>query len=351
MKAPKLRVSKQDSLPRLVMIVLIIVGALALATILMVRRVYHQNLQPASPSQHSQVITVPLGSSPHEIATLLKKEGLIRSDWAFEWYVRSREVGDQLKAGSYELRPSQSVADIVTILTEGRIATNLITILPAQRLDQIKSAFMNAGFDKTEVERALDPDLYANHPALVDKPPGASLEGYLYPESFQKTDTTKPETIIRKSLDEMQKRLTPSVRTAITKHGLSVHEGVILASIVEEEVSTPDDRAKVAQVFYSRLAKGMPLQSDPTAYYAAAIAGVARSLSIDSPYNTYLHGGLPPGPISNVSQTSLAAVANPATTDWLYFVAGDDGTTHYSHTVSEHEAQVKQYCTKLCSGH
>jgi UPF0755 protein len=132
------------------------------------------------------------------------------------------------------------------------------------------------------------------------------------------------------------------------KRGLSMHEGIILASIVEQEVSTPEDRAKVAQVFYNRMKRGMLLQSDVTAFYGAHILGVSPSTHVDSPYNTYVHPGLPVGPISNVSATSLQAVANPANSDYLYFVAGDDGTTYFSHTQAEHEALVRQYCIKLC---
>ncbi|MDB5164305.1 MAG: Endolytic murein transglycosylase [Candidatus Saccharibacteria bacterium] len=323
---------------------------LGIGSILVVRKVYHQNLQPASASQHSRIVSVPLGSSPHTIAVLLQQKGIIRSSWAFEWYIRSHEVQDQLKAGSYELRPSQAVADIVNVLTNGKIATNLVTILPAQRIDQIQRSLVNAGFSEADVTAALNPANYPDHPALVDKPAGASLEGYLYPESFQKTAATSPKEIVHKSLDEMQKRLTPDIRNAFTRNGLSVHQGIILASIVEQEVSTTGDRGRVAQVFYSRMRQNMPLQSDVTAFYGAHVNGQPNSTSYDSPYNTYLHPGLPAGPISNVSQSSLQAVAFPAATDFLYFVAGDDGVTHFSHTQAEHEALVKQYCHKLCSG-
>jgi UPF0755 protein len=198
------------------------------------------------------------------------------------------------------------------------------------------------------VDKALYPAQYADHPALADKPTNASLEGYLYPDSYQKTADTKPETIIRASLDEMQKHLTPELRAAMSKQGLTVHEGVVLASIVEQEVSKKADKPTVAQVFLLRLKKGMPLGSDVTAFYGSIKAGQAPSVSYDSPYNTRLHPGLPPGPISNVSQASLEAVANPAGSDYLYFVAGDDGNTYFSHTNEEHEALTKQYCKKLC---
>jgi UPF0755 protein len=263
--------------------------------------------------------------------------------------VRNHDARDRLQAGTYSLRPNQGVIEIVTILTHGKVATDKVTILPGQRLEQIKEALINnAGFSAAGVDAALDPSLYADSPALADKPRTASLEGYLYPETFQKTADTKPGTIIEASLNEMQKHLTPEIRSAIARQGLTVHEGVILASIIEQEVSNPQDKPVVAQIFLRRLREGMQLGSDVTAFYGAIAAGQAASVNYDSPYNTRLHTGLPPGPISNVSASSLAAVAQPAGTDYLYFVAGDDGVTYFSHTLAEHEALTAQHCKKLC---
>lgn len=332
---------------------LLIAGALAILVvfggILFIRRTYDQNLRPVSASQHSQQFKVNTGASVQEIGADLQEAGLVRAAWAFEWYVRNEGVRDYLKAGTYNLRPNMSVPEITDVLTQGRIATDLVTILPGQRLDQIRDALIDRyGFDEAEVRDALNPAHYASHPALVDKPRSASLEGYLYPESFQKTADTNPKTIIRASLDEMQKQLTPGLRAAIVKQGLTVHQGIILASIVEQEVSDAQDRKTVSQVFHRRLGEDIALQSDPTAAYGAIIAGREPSLSDNSRHNTYLHKGLPPTPISNVSISSLKAVANPSGTDYLYFVAGDDGTTYFSHTLAEHEALTRQHCTKLC---
>lgn len=321
---------------------------LLLGGVLWVRHAYYQALQPVSTSQNITLVTVPIGSSPSEIASMLKEKGLIKETWAFEWYIRSNGLRDQLKAGTYALRPSQGIEEIAQILAQGEVATELVTILPGQRLDQIEASLINSGFSPEEVQAALDPSLYAGHPALVDKPASASLEGYLFPESFQKTAETTPEDIIRASLDEMQKRLTPEVRAAIAKRGLSVHEGITLASMVEQEASNPADRATVAQVFLLRLINGIRLESDVTAFYGSIINGQKPSVLYDSPYNTYLHDGLPIGPISNISESSLLSVTNPSATDYLYFVAGDDGKTYFSHTLQEHEALTAEHCKALC---
>lgn len=328
----------------------LIIAAIILATgaVLFVRQYYTNNLEPVSSSQKTVTVVIPSGSSLDQVSDILEKAEVIRKAWAFKQYVLSRQKEDEIQAGTYAIKPSQSVQEIVQIITEGKVASNLVTIKPAQRIDQVEQALVNSGFAPADVKAALNPAVYAGHPALVDKPADASLEGYLYPESFQKTADTKPEQIIRASLDEMQKRLTPEVRAAFAEQGLSVHRAIILASIVEREVPAGGERTQVAQVFLRRLSEGKRLESDATASYGAILAGADPSLTYDSAYNTYTHDGLPPGPISNVSESSLLAVAHPADTDWLYFVSGDDGVTYFSKTLQEHEALTAQHCKRLC---
>lgn len=332
-----------------VAIALVVLTFIAVGT---AQYMYNQNLKPLSASQRHVQVTVPSGATVTDIAQSLEKQGVIRAAWAFEWYVRTNGLREYLQAGTYNLRPSQSIQEIAEVLTHGKVQTDLVTILPGQRLDQIRSSLVtNAGFGQEAVDAALDPSLYIDHPALADKPVEASLEGYLYPESYQKTAETTPEVVIRASLDEMHKRLTPSVRAAFARQGLTAHEGVILASIVEQEVSKLEDKPVVAQVFLTRYKRGIKLGADPTALYGAIVRGADPSVFYDSPYNTRLHAGLPPGPIGNVSEASLEAVASPAKTDYLFFVAGDDGKTYFSHTNEEHEALTEQHCKTLCSSY
>jgi UPF0755 protein len=334
--------------PRRLLIIAGVGILLLIAATVTVRYVYNQNLKPISSSTVVKSIEVKEGATAEEIAAQLEEAGLIRSAWAFKLYISSKEVRNALQAGIYELTPSQGIPEIVAQLTHGKIATNLVTLLPGQRIDQIKARLTQEGFKDSEVRNALNPATYQGHPALVDKPPAASLEGYLYPDSYQKTGTTDASIIIAAALDEMETKLTPDVRSAFAKQGLSTYEAIILASIVEREVSNQRDRARVAQVFLKRLKIDMLLQSDATASYGAILDGKPISSSYNSPYNTYLHKGLPPTPISNVSESSLRAVAFPASTDWLYFVSGDDGTTHFAKTLEVHESNVQRYCTELC---
>lgn len=328
-------------------VILMVVLALG-GGVIGLRSWYNKNLAAVSTSTESRYFTVTSGSSLHQIGVKLKNAGLIRNTRVFETYVRSNELHNKLQAGTYSLSPSMSVSQIVKKMVDGDVAKNLITILPQKRLDEIKQAFAAAGYSKPEIETAFNPAAYSGHPALASLPPGASLEGYLYPDSFQKQADTPASTIVRESLDEMQKYLTPEVINGFGAHSLSVFQGVMLASIVAQETDNPSYQPTVAQVFYKRLSQGIRLESDPTAFYAAAIAGQERSLAIESPYNTYKNDGLPPGPISNMTYDALRAVANPATTDYLFFVAGDDAKVHFSRTPAEHEEAVKKYCTNLC---
>ena len=330
------------------MIAVIVLAALGIVGIVAARQYYYRNLEPVSGSQREVIVTIEKGSTVNQIGELLEEKGLIRNATVFAQYVRNNGAQEELKAGTYALRPSYSVEEVVTVLTHGAVQKDLFTILPGQRLDQIRQSLIDAGYTAAEVDAALNPKQYKDHPALVDKPARANLEGYLYPESFQRTAETSASTIIQQSLDEMQKRLTPELRARLTENGLSLYENIILASIVEQEVSTPEDRAKVAQVFLKRLNMGMKLESDPTVRYGAVLAGKGPILTFPTRYSTYAYKGLPPTPISNVSESSLRAVANPANTDWLFFVAGDDGTTHFSKTLAEHEANIEEYCTTLC---
>lgn len=334
------------------LIALIIIGlVLVVGGTFITRHYYFEQLRPVSAvAQAEQLVTVEQGATLEQIALQLEKAGLIRSAWAFKLYVGSKEARESLQAGTYSLDPSQSVSEIVAQLTHGKVATDLITILPGQRLDQVRTALINDGFSEASVDAAFQPSQYKNNPALVDKPASASLEGYLYPDSFQKDSNTTAKTIIEQSLAQMQKQLTPDLRAAFVAQGLSAYEAITLASIVEEEAANVNDRAQVAQVYLKRLRDGMRLEADPTARYGARLAGHSGPAnSFKSAYNTYFIDGLPPGPISNVSASSLQAVAHPANTDWVYFVAGDDGTTHFSRTLAEHEAATAQYCHKLCS--
>lgn len=337
--------------PRRVWGLLIGLVVVTLIGIFSVRHVYNVDLQPLNSSQQTQIFTVKEGDSVKQIADQLATQHLIRSAWAMELYVHSKELGQQLQAGTYAFSPSESTVDIITTLTTGKVATRLVTILPGKRIDQVRADLINDGFSPSAVDAALVPDQYEDLPALAYKPASVTtLEGLLWPDSFEKDATTAPSYIIRESLVEMGQHLTPDVQAAFASEGLTTYQGLTLASIVLQEVNKPSDQTQAAQVFLSRLKAGMMLGSDVTANYGAIEAGKSPSLSYDTPYNTLLHTGLPPSPISTITANALNAATHPAATNWLYFVTGDDGTTYFSTNLQDHEALTAKYCHKLCSG-
>ncbi len=324
----------------LLAVVLVIVGVLWFS--------YQNGLKAVGESSRAVSVTISQGETPKEIAAQLKKAQLIRSALVFEYYARWHHASPYLQAGTYEFAATQSVPAIIAQLTHGKVAISLVTILPGQRLDQIRQSLIDQGFSVASVDAALEPTQYESSPIFAGKPSGNSLEGYLYPDSFQRTATTDPKYIIQQSLAEFQKHLTPDITNGFANEGLTTYQGIIIASIVEQEATKQSDRSQAAQVFLKRLQQNMSLGSDVTAFYGSILAGKGKDVTYDTPYNTRLHTGLPPTPISNVSDSSLTAVAHPSATDWLYFVAGDDGTVYFSKTVQEHEAQIAQYCHVAC---
>jgi len=354
--------SNKTKLPKTVLVSGLILGLIVIGVVVVARRVYMDNLVAVNiASDENVVVAIPSGSSLEEITTILKNKKIIRADWAFKRYVISHDYSNSLKAGTYRFKLSQDTGSIVKDLVNGKVDVTLFTIFPARRLDQIRQDFIDKGFATAEVDLALKPSNYASHPALVDKPASANLEGYLYPDSYQRTADTTVKVLIKSALDEMAKVLTPDVRTSIAKQGISTYQAITIASIVEQEIpsSAVGDRQKAAQVFLKRLRTGIQLGSDVTSLYGAIKDGVslptdpsgaaAVAISHDSPYNTRTHAGYPPGPIGNVSSSGLLAVANPSDTDYLYFVAGDDYVTHFSRTLAEHDANIAQYCKMRCN--
>ncbi len=308
---------------------------------------YQDNLQPVSETQTADVtVVIEPGSSVREIGDQLKDLGVIRNSTVFSWYVGREDQRQELQAGTYRFNSGQSVEQIVTALTTGDVATNLITILPGMRLDEIEEDFIEFGFEQSEVAAAIDARY--DHPLLARKPANTSLEGYIFPDTYEVTLNGSPADVLERSFDEFDELLTPEILAGIEKQGLTLHEAVILASIVQEESASVDDQRTIAQVFMKRLRSDISLGSDPTFIYAAAVTGEPIAVDLDNPYNTRIYKGLPPGPISNFNLSALEAVANPSDTDFLFFVAGDDGNTYFTKTQAEHEAAIAEHCFEAC---
>ncbi len=329
------------------------VGACMVTCALSIFGWYTWAISPVSGDDVQQKFTVNSGETPSVIAKHLEEQRLIKSAFAFELFARLHGQADSLKAGHYRVSPSQSVADIVSMFMNNQNETYNVFIPPGLTLKQladpsIKGSFANQGFSQTEIQKAFAASYDSQ--LLKDKPSSASLEGYIFPETFQVKVGDSLESILARSFDELHGKLqTDGMLQKFSEKRLSIHQALTLGSIVQKETDDPASQKQVAQVFHSRLQIGMSLGSDVTFIYAAAQLGVEPTTDLDSPYNTRIHTGLPPGPVATMNYSALEAVADPAPGDYLFFVAGDDGTIHFSRSDDEHQQQVQQYCKILCA--
>lgn len=286
------------------------------------------------------------GANSDQIATALKKAGFIRNELAFRIYVRLN--GNIIQAGTHVLSPSYNLHDVVERLAKPVSDEKDIQIPPGLTLNQLKDVFRKYDYTDAEIQAALT--AHYDSDILVDKPADASLEGYLYPDTYRIYNDDDLNVVINKALkqfsDVAQKN---DLKAKFASHGLNLHQGITLASIVTREVNNDADQKMVAGVFYNRMAAGMTLGSDVTFQYAYK-QGLCNenTPNCNSPYNTRLNAGLPPGPIANPTLSALKAVADPTDSSYLFFVAGDDGKTYYSETADQHNQAVAQHCTTLC---
>jgi len=270
------------------------------------------------------------GTGALEIARVLKKEGVIRHGLLFLLLASLRGSHGRLKPGEYEFSPRMSLLEVVKKLEDERVVVHQVVIPEGFTVKEISHLLANMGLADEGRFLAIASD----------------LEGYLFPDTYYLTRGMSEETIVQTMLNRFRQVFGPAGAERAKVLGMSVREVVTLASLVEEEAKVSEERALISAVFHNRLRYGMPLQSDPTVIYALPqFTGrlLRTDLSIPSPYNTYLHKGLPPGPIANPGRSSILAVLYPAKVDYLYFVSKNDGTHVFSRTLAEHERAVRRY--------
>ena len=276
------------------------------------------------------------------VVGVLKVRDMIRAKREQEW--AEQEAAMKAEVFDFTITPGETIFDIkkklLAVNRDGRDDDDEKKI-PNYTVEEVEAAF-NASYE---------------FDFLASRPEGASLEGYLYPETHQFYATDTPKAVLYKFLEGMNTVITENnLAERYLAHGLTLHQGVTLASIVQKE-SVPGEQPTVAQVFYSRLAYGWRLGSDVTVSYAIDIVDPDRTtyqdnasaLTINSCYNTRLYTGLPCGPIANPGITALLAVAEPSDTAYLYFLTGDDGLMYYSYTEAEHNQNAYLHCQTLCN--
>ena len=297
------------------------------------------------------------GESKAIIANNLEQNGLIKNAFVFKTYIQLFRSDVNLKSGNYLLNKGMSADDIIEKLAKGVDDENIFTftILPGENIFDIKKKLMDLHYLEEDIDAALVADY--DFDFLKDRPAGATLEGYLYGETHEFYKDATVRDIFEKYLEGMEEVISQNdLKAKYETRGLSLFEGITLASIVQKEASSPE-QPTVAQVFLTRLNNGIPLGSDVTVSYAVDKVDPFRetytdnqsALTIDSCYNTRAHGGLPCGPISNPGLSALLAVAEPSDTSYLYFLTGDDGLMYYSYTESEHIQNIYSHCQKLCN--
>jgi len=207
---------------------------------------------------------------------------------------------------------------------------------------------IDAGYSENEVDAALRASYTS--PLFDGKPASADLEGYIYGETYAFNTDTSVEVVLEKTFEQYYSVISENnLAKKYSDKELTLYQGITLASIIQREASpSGSDMPQIAEVFYNRLAAGMPLGSDVTYQYIADKTGVPRDPNLDSPYNTRRYTGLPPGPIATPGEKALLAVANPTSGDYLYFLSGDDNTTYFARTNAEHEANIKNHCQTKC---
>ena len=298
--------------------------------------------RPAQKDGIDQVITIREGMSLKEVAGTLKSKGIIINKDLFILWTRLLGNSRKIKAGEYLLNSGMTPARIIEILTKGIIITYTVTVPEGFSIEQIGNILDESGLaDKNSfISLAYEPGVIKKYGIS-----GPSLEGFLYPDTYEFGKGLPPLLIIDVMVKRFREIIGPYMKR-IEELGMKVEEVITLASIVEKEAGNAEEMPLIASVFLNRLKKGMRMESDPTVIYGMNnfTGNLTRKDLLEStPYNTYVIRGLPPGPISNPGLASIKAVLYPAETDYLYFVSKNDGTHYFSVSIEEHNRAVWTY--------
>ena len=314
---------------------------------------------PISTDSRMTPFEIEAGEAAYSIGLRLQDQGLISDAGLFGQLLSYNGIDTRLKAGDYQLRRNMSMKEIATVLYRGYASRNVITVFPGWRIEQVATQLARNGtMDGNQFLRLATEGTVISHPLLADRPPSASYEGYFMPGTYHLPDNPTPEHLIARMVDNMARHLPPNVLELARQRGLTFHQVLTIASIIERETAQPDEKPLVASVYLNRLSPTSPiayLQADPTVQYAMGYQAATDQWwkspvsldeysQVDSPYNTYLYPGLPP---ANPSLESIIAVLNPAQTDYLFFVCarpGCEGGRHvFARSYDEHLQNVAVY--------
>ncbi len=329
-------------------LLLVLVG---LFTVLFLQYSYQSYLKtPVGKDSKARIVmTVAQGETGYEIAEKLSGLELIPSKFAFYWYLRQSGLGNQLEAGKYILKKSFTIPEIAQTLTHGKNEEIVLTIREGLSIDQVDTYLTDSGILPAHAfqECAKNCVIEQRLSLLDSKPREQSLEGYLFADTyFADPETVSPKELILKMLKNFESKLTSALRSEIAKRGASIHQIVTMASLIEKESRTSEEKPIIAGILWKRFKEKMALGVDATVRYAVKKwTGqlTLDDLSTNSPYNTRKNAGLPPGPISNFSVDSLKAAIMPKDSPYYYYLHGSDGEIHYAKTNEEHNTNKAKY--------
>ena len=299
-------------------------------------------MSPTASSEEIVSVTIVPGSSTTTIAKHLATNNLIRSPLIFKLAVRYRGIGTQLRAGTYKLSRNMSLTRILDELKKGQIDYKTFTVPEGFTAKAIVELWEESGLGKK------GPFLEAmKSTEILEKylPDGISAEGYLFPDTYKFAKGSSAETVVQMMLAESNKRWTETLAEEAKSLGFTRHQVITLASIIQREAGAESEITRIAGVFHNRLKHKWRLQADPTVLYALGDPNrllTREDLKFESPYNTYLHKGLPPGPIGNPGMASILGALRPEKTSYFYFVAIEKGKHHFSKTLDEHNRIIRQ---------
>ncbi|MBI4843312.1 MAG: endolytic transglycosylase MltG [Nitrospirae bacterium] len=287
-------------------------------------------------------IGIPEGANYRQVLRILKENKIIKNDLLLLLLGKALKTDTRLRAGYYKLSASLTPWDIFKIFRDGNIVEYTVTIPEGSSLDAIKSIFAETNLLDNESWELVDDPAFLEFLGVR----GASLEGYIYPDTYKFAKGANPRDILTVMVDMMRQKFDSKLRERAREIGMSENEVLTLASIIEKEACVDSERALISAVYHNRLKKNMKLQADPTVQYGTERAGckiLKQDLKNETPFNTYVITGLPPGPIASPGLKSIKAALYPAEANYLFFVSKNDGTHHFSHTGEEHVAAVALY--------
>jgi UPF0755 protein len=305
-----------------------------------------QLLRPLPVGNKNIEVRIPKGATFREAVDIFSEEKLVRDKTLFMVIGRITGIDRKIRAGYYSIYRSMSLLDLLKALRKGRIIEYEITVVEGDSLREIAEKLSEKGIaDKDEFkDLTIDKDFLSSY--TIDAP---SLEGYLFPDTYKIPKGMDPEDAVGIMINKMREKYSDKLKERASKIGLSEREVLTLASIIEKEAVTDEERPLISAVYHNRLRKKIRLQADPTAIYGIKSSKekiTSDDLKKKTPYNTYIIKGLPPGPIASPGAKSIMAALFPADVPYIYFVSNNDGTHQFSVTINEHQAAVREYRMK-----